>query len=356
MINVRDRQFEAYQAFLLGCKLHWTGRIFPELQALYREKAARAANAGSPPREAEDAAALLEGEPLYRQFAWLERHLQRFKYSGRWGLQPAHDRLRGEIEAELDAPLPPGMLELDPSLEVPSYFASVDIHQHPGGIWSDPIAGYVYERGARSTTPLMQQHKDLHWKFTALVNERRRGSRILDMGCGFGKSTRPFWSENRDAQVTGVDIAAPCLRLAAQDAAAAQARNVRFLQRDCRKTGLPDASHDVVTSTMVIHEMPPPAIRETFAEAMRVLEPGGLMIHLDFIPPEDPFMRFMHFGHGRRNNEPYMEPMVRMDVKKTMRELGFRNVETIDFEEMPGALAARGERWRFPWTVVVGEK
>ncbi len=63
----------------------------------------------------------------------------------------------------------------------------------------------------------MQQHKDLHWKFTALVNERRRGSRILDMGCGFGKSTRPFWSENRDAQVTGVDIAAPCLRLAAQD-------------------------------------------------------------------------------------------------------------------------------------------
>ena len=107
---------------------------------------------------------------------------------------------------------------------------------------------------------------------------------------------------------------------------------------------------------MVIHEMPPPAIRETFAEAMRVLEPGGLMIHLDFIPPEDPFMRFMHFGHGRRNNEPYMEPMVRMDVKKTMRELGFRNVETIDFEEIPGALAARGERWRFPWTVVVGEK
>jgi ubiquinone/menaquinone biosynthesis C-methylase UbiE len=248
------------------------------------------------------------------------------------------------------------MLELDPSLEVPSYFASVDIHQHPGGIWSDPIAGYVYERGARSTTPLMQQHKDLHWKFTALVNERRRGRRILDMGCGFGKSTRPFWSEDRDAQVTGVDIAAPCLRLAAQDAAAAQARNVRFLQRDCRKTGLPDASHDVVTSTMVIHEMPPPAIRETFAEAMRVLEPGGLMVHLDFIPPEDPFMRFMHFGHGRRNNEPYMEPMVRMDVKKTMRELGFRNVETIDFEEMPGALAARGERWRFPWTVVVGEK
>jgi len=41
MINVRDRQFEAYQAFLLGCKLHWTGRVFPELHALPREGGAR---------------------------------------------------------------------------------------------------------------------------------------------------------------------------------------------------------------------------------------------------------------------------------------------------------------------------
>lgn len=356
MINVQDRQFDAYQSFVLGCKLHWTGRIFPELHALYAEKAERATNAGSPPRDASDVGALMKDELLYREFAWLERHLQRFKYSGRWGLQPAHDRLRAGIESELSAPLPKGLLELDPDLEIPTYFASVDIHQHPGGIWSDEIAGYVYERGARSTTPLLSKDKDLHHKFTAIVNARKQGKRILDMGCGFGKSTRPFWTENRDAEVIGVDIAAPCLKLAAQDAAAAQARNVRFMQRDCRKTGLPDASHDVVTSTMMIHEMPPPAIRETFAEAMRVLEPGGLMIHLDFIPSEDPFMQFMHFGHGRRNNEPYMEPMVKMDVKQTMRDLGFRNVETIDFEEMPGAIAARYERWRFPWTVIVGEK
>ena len=94
MINVRDRQFEAYQAFLLGCKLHWTGRVFPDLHALYREKAARAANAGSPPREADDAAALLEGEPLYRQFAWLERHLQRPEYLKRWRWRSSHANWR----------------------------------------------------------------------------------------------------------------------------------------------------------------------------------------------------------------------------------------------------------------------
>jgi ubiquinone/menaquinone biosynthesis C-methylase UbiE len=355
MISVRDRQFEAYQSFVLGCKLHWTGRVYAELQALYRDKAQRAANDGHPPQTAEDAAALLRDELLYHEFAWLERHLQRFKYSGRWGLQPVHAKRRDSLEAELDAPLPPGLLELDPDLEIPVYFTSVDIHQHPGGIWSDPIAGHVYERGARSTTPLMEKDRDLHWRFTAIVEGRRHGPRILDMGCGFGKSTRPFWSGDRDAQVIGVDIAAPCLKYAAQDAAAAQARNVRFLQRDCRATGLPDASQDVVTSTMMIHEMPPPAIRATFAEAKRLLAPGGTMVHLDFLPPADPFAQFMHFGHGRRNNEPYMEPLARLDLPAVLSELGFRNVEILDFEEMPGAIAGAAERWRFPWKVIVAE-
>ena len=353
MISVRDRQFEAYQAFVLGCKLHWTGRLYPALRELYREKAARAANAGQAPRGAEDAAALLRDEVLHREFAWMERHLQRFKYSGRWGLQPVHAARRAELEGELDGALPPGLLELDPDLAIPTYFASVDIHQHPGGIWSDPIAGYVYERGARSTTPLLARDRDLHWRFAAIVDARRGGGRILDMGCGFGKSTRPFWSGDRAAEVIGVDIAAPCLRYAAQDAAQAQARNVRFLQRDCRATGLPDESQDVVTSTMMIHEMPPPAVRATFAEARRLLAPGGVMVHLDFLPPDDPFLRFLHFGHGRRNNEPYMEPLARMDVAGTLDELGFRDVEILDFEEMEGAIAATAERWRFPWKVIV---
>jgi ubiquinone/menaquinone biosynthesis C-methylase UbiE len=356
MMTVGDRQFDAYQAFVLGCKVHWTSKIFPALHGLYTEKAERARNAGKPPQSARDAAALLDEETLYRSYAWLERHLQRFKYSGRWGLEPVHAQNRAVLEQALAAPVPDGLLELDPDLKVPTYFAAVDIHQHPGGVWSDAIAGFVYERGARTTTPLLGKDKDLHYRFTDIVRARNAGKRVVDLGCGFGKSTRPFWENDRDAQVIGVDIAAPCLKLAAQDAAAAQARNVRFLQRDSRKTGLPDASQDVVTSTMVIHEMPPPVVKETFAESYRLLDKGGVAIHLDFIAPKDPFLEFVHFGHGRRNNEPYMEPLVKMDVAQAMRDVGFRRVEVMEFEEMDGALAARYQRWRFPWTVIVGEK
>lgn len=354
-MQIVDRQFDAYQAFVLGCKLFWTNRIYPELYALYRRRAAAfAAREGRPPRDAEEVAALLAEEPLARGYAWLERHLQRFKYSGRWGLVPTYARERAAVEAELAAP--GERLALDPGFRQPDYYTAVDIHQHPGGVWSDATAAHVYERGARTTTPLMTRDQDLHWRFADMVVGMRKPKRVLDMGCGFGKSTRPFYESLRDAEVVGVDLAEPGLRFAARDAEDAQARNVRFAQKSAAATGFADGAFDVVTSTMLLHEMPPPVIREVIAESFRVLEPGGVAVHLDFLPPDDPFLQFVHYGHGRRNNEPFMEPLAKMDVCGAMEAAGFRNVRHMPFEEMPGALAAQYQRWRFPWTVIVGEK
>ena len=351
---IADREFEAYQSFLLGCKLYWTGELYPALRDLHDRKAALAV---TPPRSAEDSAALLEGETLHETYAWLERHLQRLKYSGRWGLVPAHDARRAELEAALDAPSPDGMLALDPGLAMPRYYTGTDIHQHPGGVWSDALAGFVYERGARTTTPLLTRHRDLHDRFTDLVRARGGWRRLVDLGCGFGKSTRPFWDGARDTEVVGIDLSAPCLKLAARDAAAAQARNVRFRQADARDTGLEAGAFDLVTSTMLIHEMPPPAIRAMFAESARLLAPGGLAIHLDFRPPDDDaFKRFVHFGHARRNNEPFMRAWAEMDVARELAAAGFTEIEVEEFEEAEGAIAAWPSRWRFPWTVFAARK
>ena len=351
---IRDPEFDAFQRFILACKVYWTGPMFRTLRAHYQQKLS--VTPTDMPPGPERVAALLQNDPDAQIFGWMERHLQRFKYSGRLGLVPAHEPERGTLEAGLNAPVPPDMLDLDPAFEQPRYFSSVDIHQHPGGVWSDELAGVVYERGARSTTPLLSKDKDLHHRFTDIVLARKRPKHLLDMGCGFGKSTRPFYEACRDAVVVGIDLAAPCLKLAAQDAAAAQARNVSFKQRSAADTNLPAASFDVVTSTMMLHEMPPPVIEQVLEEAWRVLEPGGLMIHLDFLPPDDEFLTWLHYGHGRRNNEPYMEPLAKMGIGTVMERIGFREVAITQFEEMPGALANADKSWRFPWTIVAGTK
>ncbi len=355
--GLNGRAFTAAQSFLLGSKLYWTHSLYPSLRKQYEERAAKTPDK---PRTAGDATALMENSADYRLYAWLERHLQRFKYSGRYGLQPYHAEQRVDLERSLDpSGLPDGLLELNPDLDLPSYYTAVDIHQHPGGVWSDPIAGFVYERGARSTTPTMgARHADLHDRLVDAVADRmdRDPQSILDMACGFGKSTGPFYERYRDALVTGVDLSEPCLKLAARTAADRQATNVRYLQRNAYETGLEGESFDLVTSTMLLHEMPPPKIGQTFDEAARVLKPGGLMAHLDFYHLPDAFSRFIHYGHARRNNEPFMESLAELDITALLESKGFTNVKVEPYAEADGVFDEAYTAWRFPWTLITAEK
>ena len=352
------RPFDAHQAFVLDCKLWWTREFFPRLRRGYEDRVATEAAAGRPlPKTPEDVEALIGADTDTRFYGWFERHLQRMKYSGLHGLVPHHERFRERLSRELAEP-PGDLVELDPDFVQPDYYVTTDIHQHPGGVWSDELAGRVYERGAKSTTPLLDRAANLHWRFTDEVMKRagRPVRRLADLGCGFGGSSRPFAGEMPEAEVVGVDLAAPCLKLAALRAAEAQMRNVRFKQADAAKTGLEDAAYDVVTSTMVLHEMPPSHIEATLAESHRLLAPGGLSIHLDFLPGEDPFRKFVHYGHSARNNEPFMVLLDRMDLEAAHRKAGFDGFEVVPFEEMPGTLAPDFASWRFPWVMIIARK
>lgn len=349
---ITEQSFDAGQRFLLAAKTWWTSTLYPHVRAEYEARAGAYASTHS----VADVAEIVEDLTPYRYFAWLERHLQRMKYSGAQGLTRYYDQERKATLAALgedDGKL----LELNPALELPRYYTRVDIHQHPGGVWSDDVAGMVYEHGARSTTPLLgKAHADLHTRFTNIVAEAGTPHRVLDMGCGFGKSTQPFYARFPEAHVEGVDLSAPCLRVAASMARRDGARNVHFRQADVADTHFSDASFDLVTSTMLLHETPPRPLKALFSEAMRVLEPGGRMVHLDFYYFPDAFTRFMHYGHGRRNNEPYMQPLSELDLRKLLRERGFTDLQIEPFREAENLGPGRKDVWRLPWTVISARK
>lgn len=349
---ITGQSFDAGQRFLLAAKTWWTSTLYRQLRGQYETRAgARAAK-----HSVADVAEIVEDLTLYRYFAWLERHLQRMKYSGAHGLARYYDQER-KVALSALADADGELLQLDPKLELPQYYTGVDIHQHPGGVWSDDIAGLVYEHGARTTTPLLgQAHADLHTRFTDRVAQDGTFDSVLDMGCGFGKSTQPFYTKFPEAQIHGVDFSAPCLRLAASVARKVGARNVRFRQADAAATPFSGTSFDLVTSTMLLHETPPKPLQALFSEAMRVLEPGGRMVHLDFYYFPDAFARFMHYGHGRRNNEPYMQPLSELDLPKVLRRHGFTDVVIEPFREAEQLGPERTDVWRLPWTVISARK
>jgi SAM-dependent methyltransferase len=351
------RAFTAYQSFVLDCKLAWTRTLYPDLRRRYE---ARATQTGKAPATREAVDRLLEDDVSAQFFGWFERHFQRMKYSGLEGLAEYYDRHRDVIREALEADLPEGLLALQPGFLQPEYYTSVDIHQHPGGVWSDEIAGFVYERGAQSTAPMLRNALSLWQRFKGHALSRASGpvQRVVDLGCGFGGSTRPWYLEHPEIEVIATELSEPCLRVAALRAheSGAKPGQVQFRQADAIATGLPSGQSDIVTSTMVLHEMPPSHIRGLLAESARLLRPGGLSIHLDFLMHGDPFREYIHYGHSRRNNEPFMVPLNEMDLEQAHRDAGLIDLEILPFEEFDGALAPTMSAWRFPWTMIIARK
>ena len=323
----------AYQQFLGACRGFWAGPMFHALQAEY----------------AADAAGIAQ-HPTYAMFAWFERHVQRMKYGGSWGLVASAEQQRDALLASLAAEGAP--LALDPALRPPTYWTGHDIHQHPGGLAGE-LAGFIYQEATGSGGVVGQPQ--MHDRFAQAALAGRAPIRILDLGCGYGRSAWAFAEAAPGASVVGVDLSESCLRLASSQTPPALRSRIRFVQADAAGT-LPDGPFDLVTSTMLLHELPDAARRAVIGRAAEVLAPGGAAVHLDFLPPADTLLRLLYDGHSLRNNEPFMRDLAGADLDAEHRSAGFGPVQITPFAETDGVLDAPPQRWRLPWTIIAAEK
>ena len=108
------------------------------------------------------------------------------------------------------------------------------------------------------------------------------GTRVLDVGCGIGGSSRMLAREYGFA-VTGVTLSPQQVRRA-QELTSPEV-NARFQVDDALALSFPDASFDVVWSIEAGPHMPDKAL---FArELMRVLKPGGILVVADWNQRDD---------------------------------------------------------------------
>jgi ubiquinone/menaquinone biosynthesis C-methylase UbiE len=220
---------------------------------------------------------------------------------------------------------------------------------------ADEIAAFVYQAATESGGVVGRPQ--LHARFAQVaLTMAPSAQQILDLGCGFGRSTWAFAAASPRTHVTGLDLSASCLKLATVETAAEQRNRVQFRQANAEATAQPDGAFDLVTSTMLLHELPQAALLAVIAESGRVLAPGGVAVHLDFLPPSDPLLRILYDGHSVRNNEPFMRDLAALDLVAVHRRAGFGHVEIIPFAETDGALDGPIAKWRLPWTMIVAHK
>jgi len=107
------------------------------------------------------------------------------------------------------------------------------------------------------------------------------GGNVLDVGCGTGAVTLAAKARVKDIEAHGIDASPEMIEVAKEKAAKAKAE-IDFQVALVEAIPFPDASFDLVTSSLMLHHLPDDLKRKGFAEIRRVLKPGARFLAADF--------------------------------------------------------------------------
>lgn len=108
------------------------------------------------------------------------------------------------------------------------------------------------------------------------------GERVIDLGCGGGvDAIIASRMVGTDGLVYGLDMTPEMVKLARENAQAAGAGNIEFIEGTIEDIPLPNACLDVVLSNCVINFAADKA--QVFSEAVRVLRAGGRLVASDIV-------------------------------------------------------------------------
>ncbi len=177
--------------------------------------------------------------------------------------------------------------------------ALLDAYRHGSGVSWDDLGDDARTGQAEANRPWYERRladalasvPDLHDRLSS------PGARVLDVGCGAGWSTISLARAYPGATLTGIDIDAPSVTMARDNARAAGVEDrVTFTHADAG--GLAVEMYDAAFAFECVHDMPRPV--EVLAAVRRTLAPGAPLVVMDeavadtFAPDGDELERLMY--------------------------------------------------------------
>lgn len=344
-LNVKpSRDERARQRFVSGVRSYVLHSLADGMRQVYEQRVepefVRAKE--RPPADGVEVHRALKQETLFKFYSRMRCEAQEMVWRS---VMPAVERGATQLAdaaRSLAAKPVGGSLRLDPDFHVPATVSDIDIHLMPGSYCrqrqpGDVTAAAIYDNGAAvfSMGLLGSERDDIGASISQFIRWRYpqfEPRRILDIGCGIGNNTLPWARRYPEAEVHGLDAAEPLLRYGH---ARAQARGVplHFHQGSTDALPFEDASFDLLFSSMVLHELPEKAVRSTFAEAFRVLKPGGLMLHMELPPNRGmaPYDSFYLDWDSYYNKEPFYKAFRDMVPERVCQEAGFAPENFVSF-------------------------
>ena len=329
----------ARQGFVSRLRKHIMKDVADDMQTAYENsvKPAFVAAQGREPETGEEVRDAIAENLTYRVWSSLRYNAQEMVWAS----------VREEVERQLPEMISiaeqashsnshGGSLTLDPTLAMPDYVDTLDVHLMPG-CWQDEHAagdvaqGAIYAhgglvfRGSLIPSKIRSGVAASVSKWLSIRNPDFKPEKILETGCTIGNNLFPYHDVYPDAELYGVDVAAPCLRYA-HARAAARGIKVNFSQQNAETLTFADDTFDLVVSSFFFHELSVAATKRVLAECKRVLKPGGLMIHMELPPASqvDAYYNFYLDWDNEHNNELHYRDFRSQDLRALMAEAGFR--------------------------------
>jgi demethylmenaquinone methyltransferase/2-methoxy-6-polyprenyl-1,4-benzoquinol methylase/phosphoethanolamine N-methyltransferase len=133
----------------------------------------------------------------------------------------------------------------------------------------------------------------------------RPGERVLEVGCGTGEvAQRARARVGPTGQVSGIDPSAEMIAVALRKSARARL-DIDYRVGAIEALPYPDASFDIVLSSLMMHHLPDDLKLAGLIEVRRVLKPGGRVLIVDLKRPRGwlsrlamPLLLHAHLGRG----------------------------------------------------------
>jgi len=339
------RDERARQEFVSGLRRHVLTRLAGGMRAEYDDEVRPAFERehGRAPADGPEVHKAMRGARAFRFYSAVRTNAQEMVFAS---VIPGVERRVAELADQAralrdDDERAGGSLALDPDFEVPRNVTEIDVHLAPGSYHAeygddDVAAGALYDHSI-NVFAFGQFGRELDDIGQTLSNYIRlkypdfRPQRILDCGCTIGHNTLPWARTFPEAEVHGIDVAPGVLRYASARAKSLGVP-VHFRQMDATKLDYPDASFDVVFSSMFLHELPLQDIHAFFREAYRVLKPGGVLWNME-LPPNSrmaPYESFYLDWDSYYNNEPFYKPFRDQDYQGLCSGAGFAAEDFIE--------------------------